>query len=458
MTLGCSQSVSEAYDLVILNAQIIDLQNASVAKDQWIGINGDRIAAIGKMSSVPATEGAQVLDAKGAYAMPGLWDNHVHFRGGDTLVAENKNLIPLLLAYGITTVRDAGGDITHAVKEWQQLISEGSMIGPSIFTSGPKLDGPKPAWAGSIALADPEEVSKALDSLESIGVDYIKIYDGSLSKEVFYQIVRQSEARGLKVTGHMPLTADLMDAVDLGLDGTEHMYYVLKACSPLRDSLTALNLGYGMMNALVDSYDPQLANSVFQIMAEKEVFVTPTLYIGGVLSGLATENHLGDSLYGLIGKGIHQTYEGRIKSAKRNTSSLSKSRGKLGEHFKSMILPMADAGVPILAGSDCGPYNSFVYPGASLHGELQALVEAGLSTRQALIASVVTGPQFVGKADDYGALTVGKIADILLLNSNPLDDIRNTQSMQALVKRGKIHTKEELMNALNEIGELYAEN
>jgi len=129
-----------------------------------------------------------------------------------------------------------------------------------------------------------EEVKSALDSLEGLNVDYVKIYDGSLKKEVFYEIIKQAEARGLKTTGHMPLSADILAATELGLDGTEHMYYVIKSCSPLSDSLTKANPSYGMFPQIVESYDAQLADSVFQKLASQNAYITPTLYIGKVLS------------------------------------------------------------------------------------------------------------------------------------------------------------------------------
>src|SRR5699024_11437567 len=121
------------------------------------------------------------------------------------------------------------------------------------------------------------QIEIAVDALKLIGADYVKMYDGNLSKEAFYDIIKAAESRRLKTTGHMPLTADFMEAIDHGLDGSEHMYYPLTACSPIADSLRALNKGYGIVEQLIDSYDPELANEVFKKMSTENVYVTATL-------------------------------------------------------------------------------------------------------------------------------------------------------------------------------------
>tara|TARA_R110002012_G_scaffold252147_1_gene430441 strand:+ start:250861 stop:251814 length:954 start_codon:yes stop_codon:yes gene_type:complete len=315
------------------------------------------------------------------------------------------------------------------------------LIGPYIFTSGPKLDGPKPAWEGSIKIVNLNDIEMALDSLESINVDYVKIYDGSLAKENFYAIIEATEKRSMKVTGHMPMSADFQKAVSLGMDGSEHMYCIMKACSPKADSLTELGLGYGMMETITDSYDEQMANELFAELDQKEVYITPTLYIGKVLSGLADEDHSSDSLLNQIGEGIQKTYEGRIKSAKRAKSSGSQMREKVSSLAKNMISPMFDAGVPILAGSDCGPFNSFVYPGEALWGELFSLVDAGLTPAEALQTSLIHGPAFMDLQKEYGSVEKGKVADLLILDKNPLEDLQNMRSLDRVILKGDFTDK-----------------
>ncbi|MEQ9403119.1 MAG: amidohydrolase family protein [Cyclobacteriaceae bacterium] len=435
---SCSEKPIET-DLLIVNATIVDVELNEVLSNKLIAISGDTIQFVDHSSKKGRFKAKQVLDAEGRYVMPGLWDNHVHFRGGESLVQENKDFLPLFLNYGITTVRDAGGDITTNVLEWRNQILEGNLEGPMIFTSGPKLDGLNPAWEGSIKVETEEDIINALDSLETIGADYVKMYDGSLSKETFYGIIREAEKRGLKTTGHMPLSADFMEAVDIGLDGSEHLYYPLKSCSPLADSLTSLGIGYGMMGPIAESYDPHLANQVFQKMGEKDIYVTPTLYIGKVLREILDTDHSQDSLLQFMGEGIIQSYQRRIESARRARERGTGFRDKLEGVFTEMIVPMNEAGVNLLAGSDCGAFNSYTYPGASLHGELFELVNAGLTPQQALKTSIINGPEFFNLEKYYGAVDAGKIADLILLDKNPLENIRNLSKIHLLIVKGKLY-------------------
>ncbi|ALJ01055.1 amidohydrolase family protein [Rufibacter tibetensis] len=441
---SCQSLKKERYDVLIHNANIINVEAGTVTQDQLIAISKDTIQVVEASAGKRKYKARQVLDAKGKFVMPGLWDNHVHFRGGDSLIEENKDLLPLFLASGITTVRDAGGDITPSVLTWQSQIQEGDLAGPTIFTSGPKLDGPKPAWPGSIKVTNSTEIEAALDSLQVLGAQYVKMYDGTLSSEAFYEIIKAAEKRGLKTTGHMPMSADLMKAIDLGLDGSEHLYYTLKACSPLADSLTALNLGYGMMDKIIETYDPALAKHVFQKLRTNNVFITPTLYIGRTLAQVADVDHSQDSLLAYIGPRIQRTYRGRVESAKRAKASGSTFRQKMENQTMKMMVPMFDAGVNLLAGSDCGAFNSYVYPGESLHGEPRMLVEAGLSPQQALTTSLVNGPKFFGQEKFYGSVGKGKVADLILLDKNPLVSIENASGINAVITKGKVYDRKAL--------------
>ena len=451
LLVSCNDSPQKTADLLVLNATIIDIETGEEARNQLIAISGDTIQAVLEMEQREEFTAPEIFNAENNYVIPGLWDNHVHLRGGDSLIQENKNLLPLFLAYGITTVRDAGGDIVQSVLKWREQIANDELAGPRIFTPGPKLDGSDPAWAGSLTVAGPEDVQAALDSLQELDADFVKMYDGSLTKEAFYAIIKAAEERGLKSTGHMPLSADILEAAEMGLDGSEHLYYILKSASPLADSLTELGLGYGMIDDLIRTYDPEMAKEAFQKMKEEQVFITPTIHIGKTLSELLEVDHSGDSLLPFIGKGIQKTYEGRIRGAERAKASGSTMRQDMQELSTKMIKPMFDAGVPLLAGSDSGPFNSFVYPGPSLHDELAMFVKAGLTPQQALSTSMLRGPEFFGLGDFYGSIEPGKMADLLILKANPLQDLENLKKIVAVIQGEEVYTKEELNNMLQEI-------
>lgn len=438
-------STPENVDLLINNASVVDVISGSVSQNKMIAISDGQIVAVEDASKITSYYAPEVINAEGKFVMPGLWDNHVHFRGGEELIFQNKDFLPLFLAHGVTAIRDAGGDITPAVQEWQRNIETGELDGPFIFTSGPKLDGSKPAWDGSISVIDKESASSALDSLESINADYVKMYDGNLTKESFYDIIQEAEARGLKTTGHMPLSADLLEAVDLGLDGTEHLYYVLKAISSRSDSLTEAGLGYGMITPLIDTYDEALAQEVYKKLADAEFYVTPTLHVGKTLAEILIVDHSEDLMLKYIPLEIKDSYQRRINSAKRGGESYTATRAKWANQFQSMVKPMFEAGINILAGSDCGPFNSFTYPGESIHEELRLFVEeAGLTPQEALVTSIIYGPKFVGLEESYGSVEKGKVADLLILDGNPLKDINQTRAINSVITKGKSYSRLEL--------------
>lgn len=453
--LSCTKN-AETVNLVITHAQVVDVKNGTVLPDRTVAIRNDTIIQIIE-GSAGHFKAARTLDASGQYLIPGLWDMHVHFRGGDTLIEENKKLIPLYLAHGITTIRDAGGDITPAVMQWKNAIVEGKMDGPYIYTSGPKLDGPGGTWAGSIGIERVDQVSAALDSLEKIGVDYVKIYDSRISAEVFLEIIRQAEARGLKTTGHMPFTAKLGDAVDAGLDASEHLYYAMKACSPLEDSITAAvrenPVGFwSQLQGYIDSYDEETARAFFQKMATHKTAIVPTLYVGHTINRLADDDHQQDSMLAYIGRGIQSTYAGRVRGAKRASPAMRSMRQDMETLFQSMVKPMQEAGVLVLAGSDCGPFNSFIYPGSSLHEELKLMVHnSGLSTAEALRAATLNGAIFFEKEQYYGSVEEGKIAELVLLDGNPLEEIEATQQISKVIVRGKVYDKKQLSEMMQAV-------
>jgi imidazolonepropionase-like amidohydrolase len=171
----------------------------------------------------------KVIDASGKYVIPGLWDMHIHFGGGDALVQENKNLLPLFIAHGITAVRDASADLSPHVLLWRSEIASGIIPGPTIFTSGPKIEGINSIWVGDFEVGTIPEMQRAMDSLQKLNVDFIKITDNTLRPEIYLEAIREARRRRLKISGHIPNALSIMQVSEAGLTSIEHMNYVLRA-------------------------------------------------------------------------------------------------------------------------------------------------------------------------------------------------------------------------------------
>ena len=450
----------EIYDVVINHVAVIDVRTGQVTPNQVVAIARGKIVEV-QTADKDSYAARQYVNGNGRYLLPGLWDMHVHFRGGDSLIAANKKSLTLFLAHGITTVRDCGGDLTPSVLQWRADMDAGRYAGPRIFTSGPKIDGPQAYWPGSLEVETPAQIRKALDSLQRLKVDYVKIYDSKISGAAYLETIRQAQRRGLKTTGHMPYSVTLGEAVKRGLDATEHLYYVFKACSDKEDSLTALvqqslktpkPLGlFAVLPAVYDTYSPAAAARIFKLMAQHHTAVVPTLHIGKTLAELPQTDHARDTLRAYIDPKIQATYTRRLASARQQSAAAQAFSKKLEAKFFGLVPQLQAAGVTILAGSDSGPFNSFIYPGASLQDELIQLVQAGLTPLQALQAATVNGARFMGVADRTAAIAVGKDADLLLLTANPLENIANIRQIDAVVSRGKAYPAPALANLLRAI-------
>ncbi|WP_411031939.1 amidohydrolase family protein [Spongiimicrobium sp. 3-5] len=451
--LGCIEEEKETFDLAILNANTVDLVTGQITQ-QSIFIAEGRIKKITDAPNIMDYKAKETVDASETYVLPGFWDNHVHFRGGDSLINANKNFLNLFIANGITTVRDAGGDLTLSVLDWKTHVAEGKLIGPTIFTSGPKIDGPEPTWAGSLAVENNDDIAMALDSLQALGTDFVKLYDSKISGEAYLETIRQAEERKLITSGHMPFTVELDHTLDAGLDAIEHLYYVMKGCSNREKEITAKlaskEMGFWQaMPALLASYQDSTAQQTFANLKQKNVFVVPTLHIGETLSYLDEVDHTKDAYLQYMGHGIIKTYDGRIQRAMKADDQARKDRKALDTFFGQLTKSLNDAGVLLLAGSDSGAFNSYTYPGISLHKEMEAMAKTGMSPLQVLRTSAYNGALFLGKDADYGTIAVGKIADLVFLEGNPLEDITNTQRIFSVLKGNKVYSKQALANLLN---------
>ena len=440
----------EAADLVIRHVSIVDVARDRTTADQAIAIRGQRIVATGGDRALARRfSAARSIGARGKYAMPGLWDMHVHFGGGEQLIAENKALLPVYLAFGVTTVRDCAADLSQAVLQWRGEIAAGRLLGPTIFTSGPKLEGYKPIWKGTIEVGTPAEVEAALDRLQAMHVDFVKITDNTLKPDIFLYTVAAAKRRGLKTSAHTPYALTIEQAAAAGLNSVEHLDYLIKAGSPeearIGADYAAGKLTYGAAsNRFVSTFDPVYATGAYRRLAAYGIYVTPTLNMSRILAYLDREDHSSDPSLALIGPGLRKTYDWRVERAAKATPAEVAARHREYETALKVLPMLRDAGIPILAGTDAGYLNSFNYPGQGIHDELALYVRAGLTPAQALASATRTGPAFLGHAQDFGAVAKGKIADILLLDADPLRSIAATRAVHAVVLKGQLLNRSKL--------------
>ncbi len=299
----------------------------------------------------------------------------------------------------------------------------------------------------------------ALDSLEKIKADFVKITDNALSPELFESSVKMAHQKGFKVSGHIPFSLRAIDLSKEGMSTVEHMSYMLKAGSPEETSIiekvNSKQLDYASANrALYASFDNAYALSVYKDLHKNGTAVVPTLIGNRIISYIDENDHKNDTELNYLGKGLIRTYMWRVERANKATAEEIVERKKRYDQLVSLIPIIKASGMEIIAGTDAGFLNSYIYPGFALHEELKIYVDGGLSPLEALQTSVVNGPKFFGLSDKYGSVEAGKKADLLLLNSNPVMDIEATLNIFMVVRQGQAFTKQDLDGLLSGLAKI----
>lgn len=452
-----SAVAAQRADLLIVNATVIDVASGQLKPASGVAVRGDTIVAVAPVAKAKAQfKASRTIDAGGRFVMPGLWDNHVHFGGGPELAGDNKALLPLFVAHGITAVRDASGDMPLDVLAWRGEVASGALMGPTIFTSGPKIEGIKPIWKGTLEVGAESEADAALDRLKDLRVDFVKITENTLKPDLFLYTLRQAKARGMTTSAHIPAAITVDAASQAGLGSIEHMGYALRLGSPQEAQIAAEVASGAVTGAqasarILEGFDEATAMAGFRRLAERGTYVTPTLNGSRIIAYLDQDDHAADAYLAYIGKGLRGTYAWRVERAAKDDAAAIARRHAVYEKNASLLPLLQAAGVQLLAGTDSGFLNSFNYPGIGLHEELALFVSKGLTPLQALQASVINGPRFLGHADRYGAVAPGKAADILILDRNPLDDIAATRSIAGVVLKGQYFDRKALDEMLKTI-------
>lgn len=440
--------------LMIRHVTVIDVGHARAVPDQAVVVRGNDIVAVGKDAAIaPAWHAGKTIDAAGRFLIPGLWDMHVHF-GGPGLVPENQALLPLYVANGVTTIRDCSDDIPDAVLAWREPIEEGNLLGPQLFSSGPKLEGIDPVWTKTLEVGNKADVDAALARLKQDHVDFVKITDSTIKPDVFLYAVARARSMGLRTSAHVPLGVTIEQAVDAGLTSIEHIDYAYKMGARDEAAIVA-DYNAGRITAaaarerLQRDFDPATAMRGYRMLAAKGVFVTPTLYESGVFAHLDSNDHAHDADLAYIGPGLRETWKWRVARADMADASQIAARHAHIERIARILPMLQQAGVKILAGTDAGYLNSFIYPGFSLHDEMDTYAKDGLTPAQVLVSAIRNGPAYFGKLDRYGGIAPGKAADLVLLGRNPLEDIDATRDIDTVVLRGHVYDRAALDGMLD---------
>lgn len=393
---------SQSPYLVFTHVAVIDATGAPVKPDMTVAVSGNRIVALGKTGKVRIPAGAQVVDATGKFIIPGLWDMHAH------LSYYGEAALPLLVANGVTGVRDMGGGLTR-IDEWHREISGGARLGPRIFRSGPFVDGPKKmdAFRTSITsvVTTEAEARGIARLLKQRGVDFIKAHS-RIPRVAYFALADEARKQGLPLAGHLPPGVTPEEASDAGLKSIEHIESLMGDVMYLDNAERDKRIP----GALAELAGAQGA-ILYKRFVKNGTWVVPTVITKLKIGGAAFQRK-----------------------------------------FNPVINALNQAGVGLMAGTDFTFKSNGMRPGFDLHEELALLVEAGLTPLQALQTATLNPARFLNLSKTHGTIERGKVADFVLLEADPLENIRNTRRINSVVVNGRYLPGEMLQKMVADAG------
>ena len=434
---GRQKASSGQTALVFTHVTVIDATGAPAKPDMTVVVRGDRIEALGKTSKLTVPQNARVVDATGKFLIPGLWDmyNYPHVK---------KEYLALFIANGVTGMRVMWGDTWHYTQ--RKEILAGELIGPRMIISG------KPS-AGKPSAGYEEAGRQAVRKIKKEGADFVRV-DIIIPRDAYFAIADEANKLGIPFAGHLPYGVSLAEASDAGQQSIGSCAFVLLACSSegeeeLRKKGKKMNdTPMGELERVCARYkliadithNEKKAAELFTRFVRNSTWVCPTLiYRYEKLFSKANEPRL---KYMPLSTRDRWKNDVRVATA---TEEIRANHMKFFEKNLAIVGEMNDAGVGLLAGT--GTY----MPGLDLQDELLLLVQAGLSPMEALQTATYNAAKCLGLLDSRGTVERGKVADLVLLDANPLQDIRNTQRIAAVVVGGKIFDKTALQKMLAQV-------
>lgn len=441
LAAGCARPAASVDStepaVAFANVSLINVESGEVATGRTVVVRGKRVAAITDGRGVlPA--GTRVVSADGGFLIPGLWDMHTH----SAAMADRE--LPAHLAFGVTGIRnmhttaDTALQLVAAIK---RRLAAGTIVGPRFIANGAIVDGPRPAQPGSVPIPSADAVGRIVDSLAGGGADFIKVYN-LLPRESYFALVEAAKRRGIAVVGHVPVTVRAEEAARAGQRSIEHFDGLDFACSTHEDSIRAEFLAAPSRDAwyrrgaqLTASWSAERCAPAVTAFAAARTWQVPTLAV-------AWAEAFGDSLLldsaamASVAPAVAERW--RVMAADTTHGPDPAAPDRL-DQARALVRLMRAARVPMLAGTDVG--NPFVIPGWSLHHELELLVGAGLTPLEALQTATLNPARFFAATDSLGTIAPGKLADLVLLERNPLDDIRHSRTIRGVMIDGRWHDR-----------------
>jgi hypothetical protein len=414
----------------IVHVTVVEVATGKEVPDQIVAFQGDHIVSVAAFDPAATAPQGRVVDAHGAFLIPGLWDMHVHIQDLEDL--------PLYIANGVTGVR-----MMFGVKKPDELRAKlaKEAAAPEVIVGSIIVDGDPPVWPGSMVIHNAKDARRVVDEIKVSGADFVKIYNG-IPREAYFALVDESRKQNIPFAGHLPYEIRASEASNSGQRSIEHLTGIAIACSSREQELMKQlrPLRYientNLIAEAVRSFDGAKCQALFAEFRRNMTWQVPTLTLHRAMGYLNDNHFTSDPRLAYMSSEVRHRWDPsndfRFRRWRRPEFELHRGLFKADEQMTGM---MFRAGVPLLAGTDA--MNPYCMPGFSLHDELALLVESGLTPLAALRAATLGPAEFLGRSDELGGIAPGRRADLVLLSADPLADIRNTKQIQAVWLRGK---------------------
>lgn len=440
----------------ITHVSVIDMTGAPPKRDMTVIINEGRIFAIRSSKILPPAD-TPTIDGTGKFLVPAFWDMHVHALNSD-------RMLPLFVVNGVLGVRDMGNPRIGDILKWREEAAAGKIVSPRIVTAGRVIDGDPPANRDySVVVKNAEEAREAVRDLKAQKVDLLKVYD-VLSREAYFAIVDEAKKTGLPFAGHVPSAVTSVEASDAGQRSIEHLGKLLEDSSGAPEKIRArraepIKAGdffaftsrFGRIyDEVLATYSDKKAREIFAHFRRNKTWQVPTLATKNSRTFIDELDAKGDTRSKYVEASQLNYWKPQVGFFSRyRTPDYIIAAKKYFQKELALVGEMQRYGVPLLAGTDTPA--AYVVAGFSLHDELALLVKAGLTPMQALQAATRNPAEYLGELETQGTIERGKIANLLLLDADPLKDIKNTTRINAVIQNGRYLSRADLDKILADV-------
>jgi hypothetical protein len=436
----------EKYDIIIKNVNIVDVEAGKIIQAKDIGITNQMITRITNANGLSPNDSTKVLDGTGKFVMPGLWDMHVH------LYFPDKEYLKLYIAKGVTGIREMSG----WKMKWKDSTNQNQFV-PRMQISSLIMDGPAPWFKGDVPVKNCEEAVKMVKEAKRKGHDFVKLLS-LVPRDQYHAIVEECQKSGYSFAGHIPFCIPTLEAAKAGQKSNEHMESILLACSSKEEEyrvridslLKILNPDNAPTQkrklimterGAIASFSQDKADRLIDSLSKYQMWQCPTLSVlqAHVFNQLPIQKTDGREAY-------FPFPPKKIPEFKTIPKPLQKARGRVKLQMK-LLKQMHDKGIGILAGTDQG------CAGFNLHDELAFMVNAGFTEADALRTATINPAIYTDQEEFLGSVSPNKAADLILLNSNPLENIQNTRDINRVIYRNQILDPQKLLQDVKSVNE-----